>query len=82
MNTSVLDTVRRIASDVLELPLTQVTDQTSPGTAANWDSVQHLNLVLALEQAFAVTFEPEELDQMKNIGEVVTLVERKRREAP
>jgi acyl carrier protein len=81
MSTSVLDTVRRIASDVLDLPFTQVTDQTSPGTAANWDSVQHLNLVLAVEQAFGVTFEPEELDQMKNIGEVAALVERKRREA-
>ena len=81
MSTPVADTIRAIASDVLGLPPGQITLDTSPASAANWDSVQHLNLVLAIEQAFGVMFEPEELDEMKSIQHIVTLVERKQRES-
>lgn len=77
MAPSAADTVHAIASDVLGLPVADITPDTSMETAPNWDSVQHLNLVLALEQALGLTFEPEELDQMKSIRQIVTLVERK-----
>jgi acyl carrier protein len=43
----------------------------------SWDSVQHLNLVLALEEQFGIQFEPEEMDAMKNIGAIAGLVARK-----
>ena len=78
MTTSVADTVLTIASDVLGVPANQVTLDASPQSVANWDSVQHLNLVLAVEQAFDLTFEPEELDRMKSLRDVVALVHEKR----
>ena len=78
MTTSVVDTVLTIASDVLGVPASQVTLDASPQSVANWDSVQHLNLVLAVEQAFDLTFEPEELDRMKSLRDVVALVQEKR----
>lgn len=78
MTTSVVETVLTIASDVLGVPAGQVTLEASPQSVANWDSVQHLNLVLAVEQAFDLTFEPEELDQMKSLRDVVALVQGKR----
>ena len=78
MTSSVTETVLTIASDVLGVPADQVTLDASPQSVANWDSVQHLNLVLAVEQAFDLTFEPEELDQMKSLREVVALVQGKR----
>jgi acyl carrier protein len=78
MTTSVVETVLTIASDVLGIPAGQVTLDASPQSVANWDSVQHLNLVLAVEQAFDLTFEPEELDQMKSLRDVVALVQGKR----
>ena len=81
MSASVVDTIRTITSDVLGVPLEHVALDTSPATIDNWVSVQHLNLVLAIEQAFSVMFEPEELDQMKSVGEIVAIVERKRRES-
>ena len=78
MTTSVADTVLTIASDVLGVPANEVTLDASPQSVANWDSVQHLNLVLAVEQAFDLTFEPEELDRMKSLRDVVALVQEKR----
>jgi len=42
-----------------------------------WDSVHHLNLVLALEQSFGFELSPEEMDQMKTIGQIAGIVEAK-----
>lgn len=35
-----------------------------------WDSVNHLNLILALEAEFGVTFEPEEIAAMQDLETV------------
>ena len=42
-----------------------------------WDSVQHLNLTLALEESFGFQFSPEEMDRMKTIGQIAAIVEAK-----
>ena len=37
--------------------------------------MQHLSLVLALEEQFGVQFEPEEIDRMRTIGGIVRIIE-------
>src|SRR5271170_7037004 len=71
-----LNQVRNIASDIFGIPAHQITAESSPQTIENWDSMQHLNLVLAVEEKFGVQFDPEEIERMKNVGAVVTLVEK------
>jgi acyl carrier protein len=41
--------------------------------------MQHLNLVLAIEERFGVLFEPEEMEEMKNIGAAAGMVDKKLR---
>ena len=74
---TILEQVRAIAADVLQVPASQILAESSPETLESWDSVQHLNLVLGLEQQFNIQFEPEEMDQMKTIAAVVELVASK-----
>jgi acyl carrier protein len=38
--------------------------------------MQHLNLVLAIEEKFGVQLDPEDIEQMKSIGAVAGLVEK------
>jgi acyl carrier protein len=68
--------VRSVASDVFGIPARKITAESSPQTIENWDSMQHLNLVLAVEEKFGVQFEPEDIEQMKNVGAVAALVEK------
>jgi acyl carrier protein len=68
--------VRNIASDIFGVPADKITAGSSPETIENWDSMQHLNLVLAIEEKFGVQLEPEDIEKMKTIGAVVTLVEK------
>jgi acyl carrier protein len=68
--------VRSVASDIFGVPTEQITAESSPETIENWDSMQHLNLVLAVEEKFGVQLDPEDIEQMKNIGAVAKLVEK------
>jgi acyl carrier protein len=77
MISPLFDTVRALTADVLQVPADQLTAQSSPENIEAWDSVHHLNLVLALEQEFGVQFEPEEIDDMSNLGRVLEVVENK-----
>jgi acyl carrier protein len=38
--------------------------------------MQHLNLVLAIEEKFGVQLDPEDIEKMKDIGAVAALVEK------
>ncbi len=78
MNHSHLDQVRTIFSDVFQVPLDQVTPQSSPETIPTWDSLQHLNLVLALEQEFCIQFTPEEIEQLLSVEVVAAILDEKR----
>jgi len=77
MNAQIFDRIRGIAADVLQVSASSVTAESSPQTIDTWDSVQHLNLVLAIEEQFGFEFEPEEMDGMKSLGAIAALVERK-----
>jgi acyl carrier protein len=76
LTASTFEQVRNVASDIFGIPADKVTADSSPETIENWDSMQHLNLVLAIEEKFGVQLEPEDIEQMKNIGAVAALVEK------
>ena len=76
MTASTFEQVRNVASDIFETPADKITAESSPETIENWDSMRHLNLVLAIEEKFGVQLEPEDIERMKNIGAVAALVEK------
>ena len=79
---NVSDQIRTMASDIFGVPADKITPASTPETIETWDSIQHLNLVLALEEKFDLQLSPEEIEQMKSIGDVIKLVEGKLQAAP
>jgi acyl carrier protein len=77
MTSPVFERVRGIAADVLKVSGSAITAETSLESIEAWDSLQHLNLILALEQEFGVQFEPEEIDQMNRIDRILVVVQGK-----
>ena len=77
MTSSILEQVRSIASDLFGVPASKIGAESSPESIETWDSVQHLSLVLALEEKFGLQLSPEEIEKMKNIGDIAKLVEGK-----
>lgn len=72
-----LDKVILVATDVFQVPQASLSAGSSPDTIETWDSLHHLNFVVALEQEFNVQFSPEEIEQLLSIELTTALVEEK-----
>ena len=77
MNPEILAGVKKIASELFDIPVAKIADDMGPATMDAWDSVQQLNLMLELEQRFEVKLEPEDFEAVRNIGDAARLIERK-----
>jgi acyl carrier protein len=51
--------------------------QTSAEGIDEWDSISHIELITNIEKAFSVRFALSELQELKNVGEMVELVVKK-----
>ncbi len=80
--TTTFEQVRDIASDIFGIRADKITPLSSPQTIDNWDSLQHLNLVLALEEKFNLQLSPEEIEEIKSIGAGAKLIESKLQATP
>ncbi len=69
--------VHRIFADVFGVPVETILPESSPETIETWDSLQHLTLVLALEQEFQVQFEPEEIETLISPAKVCSSIAEK-----
>jgi acyl carrier protein len=67
----------QVIADVLNVPASQAPPDRSPQNVQGWDSVQHLNLVLAIEQAAGIQLDPEDVEEMQSIGAILDLVRKK-----
>jgi acyl carrier protein len=71
-----VDRLSRTIAQVLDVPPEVISDETSPITVATWDSFNHLNLVLALEEEFRVNLSAEDALDMRNVGLIRTVLQR------
>ena len=69
--------IKQIMADVLDLNPKSVDDSTCQDRVASWDSLNHIQLVLALEQEFAVSFEVGEIEAMLSYPDIKHVLERK-----
>lgn len=77
MNVAIVSRVQRIMSDIFSVPVERITLESSPDTIEAWDSLQHLNLMLALEQEFGLEIAPEEVERLVSVQDMVMWVGKK-----
>ena len=77
MNNRLLDEIREIMALILEVDSGQINEQTSQENTDAWDSLAHLNLVLALEEKYGIELLPEEMEQLVTMSDVTGMVQRK-----
>lgn len=69
--------VFKIVSQIMNVPIDRIIDDSSPQTIANWDSLKHMNLILALEEKFAVAFSDDEIIDMLSINKIIKILSKK-----
>ena len=63
--------------DVLDNSDIVLTDATKADDISEWDSLAHIQLILAIEQSFKVKFKTSEISNLSNVGEMVDLLQKK-----
>lgn len=52
----------------------ELTDTTTADDIEEWDSLEHINLIVAVEKAFGMKFTMGEVTTMKNVGAMVDII--------
>jgi acyl carrier protein len=52
------------------LDVDSVSDDDSMETIKSWDSLRHLNLVMAIEERFGITFDPDEIPELTSVWKI------------
>lgn len=67
----------RIFREVFQIEDLVITPTTTADDVKGWDSVTHVNVMLAIEMELHVVFNTSEIDEMRTVGELVDAIERK-----
>jgi acyl carrier protein len=72
-----LSQLEPIFRDILDNSRLNLTRESNASNVAGWDSLAHINLISAIEQQFEISFTLGELQELRNVGEMIDLMERK-----
>ncbi len=64
-------------ANVMMVDPEDITLESTPNTLSAWDSLRHLNLVLALEEAYGFSLMPEEAEKLVDVKTIAATVQQK-----
>jgi acyl carrier protein len=79
MNQEIMDRLNAIFQDVFDDDSLTVGPDTTAKDVEDWDSLSHITLVSAVEDEFRMKFSMKEVVEMKNVGEMISIIEARRK---
>jgi acyl carrier protein len=74
---NLLPELQEIFRGVFDQPDLIVRRESNASTIDDWDSLAHINLVTAIEKTFKIKFALGELEELKNVGDLLDLMRTK-----
>ena len=71
---NVYEKLNGVFRDVFDNEVITVNDATTADDIDDWDSLEHINLVVAVEKCFGIKFTMGEVTGMKNVGEMADII--------
>jgi acyl carrier protein len=72
-----LGTLTEVFRQVFDDPGIVLTPETTADDIDGWDSLSHVNLIMAVESRFEIRFKPKEVLSFKNVGDLARCIEGK-----
>lgn len=69
--------IKNVMSIVFGIDSSEINNETSPDSIDKWDSLSHMNLIVALEEEFNIEFEVEEISELMNIKSILEIISKK-----
>lgn len=70
----VFERLTEVFRDVFDDEEIEINDGTTADDIEDWDSLEHINLVVAVEKEFSIKFNMGEVNKFKNVGEMVDII--------
>lgn len=70
----VMSKVQDIFRDVFDDDSLVIVDSTNSDDIEDWDSLEHISLVVSMEKEFDMKFDIKEVGKLANVGEMVDLI--------
>ena len=64
-------------SNLLQEPIESINEETSPRSTRSWDSLKHLELVMAIEGTYSVQFSMPEIVGLNSLGNIRQILKLK-----
>lgn len=77
MNKKIYLKLSMIFDNIFDLKNIKLKESTNAKDIAAWDSINNLKLIIVLEKEFKIKFDPDEIVEIKNVGELVKSIEKK-----
>ena len=77
MDANTIAQVNDIFIDVLDNDDIKLTPETSAKDIDEWDSLNHIQLIVAIEKHFKIRFNSSEINGWKNVGEMCDAIEKR-----
>jgi acyl carrier protein len=72
-----LKKINKIFIDILDNEAILIDETTTANDVEEWDSLTHIQLVVAIEKKFQIRFTSREIQSWKNVGEMLNSIETK-----
>ena len=72
------ETVRQVMAQVFQIDAESIRDDTSPESVERWDSLKHMQLIMALEDEFGIEFPDESIPELLSFALIVEQVEARK----
>jgi acyl carrier protein len=76
-NQEIFEKIQTIFRNVFDNPELNIERSTNSSSIEDWDSLNHINLVVAIEKEFKTRFDLKDIQSLKDVGEMTDLVEKK-----
>ena len=68
------DKVKKVMGIVLDISPDEINEQTSTKTVENWDSINHMKLIVSLEDEFEIEFKDDEISDLISYKAIIKSV--------
>ena len=77
MSRDIGQVIKDVMSIILNIEAARIEDDTSMDKTPGWDSANHINLILALEEEFSISFDVSEFELMSTYFDIHQVVASK-----
>lgn len=73
----IIKRLTEVFRDIFDDDSIVITEKTTANDIEDWDSIEHINLIGAVEDEFGMRFKMREVSGMKNVGEMIDIISQR-----